>query len=134
MQITRPAGETPDTYRGQGVTTKQGEIARPAPQGAEVRMVFRVRGLIPSGPYRSSTGAVPKQYRAIGPINKEEDMNKCEERGVLTTEYFWSDTMKRELVQWDYRDVQGKLYSGISHSREEAKAAAEKASGETIAQ
>jgi hypothetical protein len=54
--------------------------------------------------------------------------------GVSTTivkdqfnyEVFYSEILRGERVQWDYRDVTGKLHSGVSKTLELAKQSAAK--------
>lgn len=61
-------------------------------------------------------------------------MTTMTKNGVSTTtsrdqfqcEEFYSDILKRTLFQWDYRDENGKLHSGVAKSLDAAGAAAAK--------
>ena len=45
---------------------------------------------------------------------------------------FYSKVRHCQLIQWQYRDSDGRVYSGIEKSDRKAKEAAEKESGEKI--
>lgn len=53
--------------------------------------------------------------------------------GTFAYEEYWCRITKRHLVQWDYRDTNGKLFSGIAKSIEQARQIAQQQSGEVIA-
>ena len=57
----------------------------------------------------------------------ENGASTTEGRGEFRGEYFWSDILGRELYQWDYRDWNGKLYSGVARSEDEAREKAARA-------
>lgn len=53
-------------------------------------------------------------------------------KGQFAYDEYYSISVGGMRVQWDYRDTNGKLYSGIAPSIEQAKMCAEYSSGEKI--
>ena len=47
-------------------------------------------------------------------------------------ELYYSPVLRKNMIQWDYRDSRGKLHSGVARSVEQAKKIAEKRSSEKI--
>lgn len=52
--------------------------------------------------------------------------------GQFAYENFYSAMLRRDMVQWDYRDTRGVLHTGIARTIHRAKLAAQRASNETI--
>lgn len=52
--------------------------------------------------------------------------------GQFQTEPFFSSVRRRRLVQWDYRDSKGRLFTGIARTIHRARLAAQRLSNETI--
>lgn len=60
--------------------------------------------------------------------------------GVTTTpasrkfscELWYSNALRRDMVQWDYKDSKGKFHTGIARTIHRAKLAAQRRSGELI--
>jgi hypothetical protein len=81
--------------------------------------------LIPSKP---DEGPPPSPgFQEDQTLNKEVNM-KTDTKGCSTTapgkeqfEEFWSDTVSRPLVQYDYRHTDGKLFSTVRNSLDECR-------------
>lgn len=52
--------------------------------------------------------------------------------GQFKTEPFFSSVHPRRLVQWDYRDTKGRLFTGVARTIHRARLAAQRQSNETI--